>query len=256
MCTHGALVAAWYGSTDIAAGARVMVPLIKELRAAFPDREVTAAITSPRVRDIIARRDPGDRPAVASAYIDDVLDAVGERDATESGCAVLPLLIAEGPQMTRLREVCGRRGIRVGGPLIADRDDAVRVARAICGRYPARAGRVVLFVGHGSGTTGDDAYRWVAEAASAMGRTDVRVCLMGDDPDPTLPTGCDVLLVPLMLVAGTHMAREIAGAGEGSLRSRLSAMGYQADAVFEGIGELPDIQELAVDHTRALLGLD
>lgn len=252
MCTHGALVAAWYGSTDVAAGARVMKPLVEGLRTAFPDREVTAAITSPRVRDLIVRRRQGDGSVADSAYIDNVLDAIAEGGVSE--CAVLSLLIAEGPQMVRLREVCERRGIRVGGPLITDRDDAVCVARELCGRHPARAGRVVLLVGHGSGTAGDDVYRWVVDAARAMGRDDVRVCLMGDDPATTLPAGCDVLLVPLMLVAGTHMAREIAGADEGSLRMRLARTGHAVEAVYEGIGELPGIRALAVDHARLVLG--
>jgi len=56
-----------------------------------------------------------------------------------------------------------------------------------------------------------------------------------------------------MLVAGTHVAREIAGNAPSSLRARLTAAGFPTEVVRAGLGELPGVRALAVEHARALL---
>lgn len=57
-----------------------------------------------------------------------------------------------------------------------------------------------------------------------------------------------VLMIPLFLVAGMHFRRDMMGSGEHSWRSRLEQNGLEVDFIPEGIGLLPGIGELAVQH--------
>ena len=55
-----------------------------------------------------------------------------------------------------------------------------------------------------------------------------------------------VTLVPLMFVAGDHARNDIAG----DMRSELEANGFKAEALVRGLGEMPEIQNLFIEHIR------
>lgn len=57
-----------------------------------------------------------------------------------------------------------------------------------------------------------------------------------------------VLMIPFFLVAGVHFHRDMMGAGEHSWRNRLEKNGLEVEPVNEGIGFLPGIGELVVQH--------
>lgn len=243
-----ALVVAWYGSTNTEAGERVIAPLLDELDMAFSQIRVTEALASAHIRERLAAQEPD-----ALSLPPLVNDAVDLLEARGMGpVAVLPLLIADGPQMAKLRESLAGTNATVGGPLIADKDDERHVAQALDYAYPARPSHILLLVGHGSRTASDAVYGRIAQALRDLGRTDVASCTMDELP-AGLPDRCAVTVVPLMLVAGTHVAREIAGTNPSSLRARLNAAGHPTEVVRAGLGELPGVRALAVEHTRALL---
>lgn len=60
----------------------------------------------------------------------------------------------------------------------------------------------------------------------------------------------NVTLVPFMFVAGDHAHNDIAT----DMRDRLEQAGFKADAVMTGLGEMPGIQQIFIDHIRQ--GLD
>ena len=59
-----------------------------------------------------------------------------------------------------------------------------------------------------------------------------------------------VVLQPLMIVAGDHANNDMAGDEEGSWKTVFEDAGYEVECVIKGLGELPAIQELFVQHAQ------
>lgn len=62
-----------------------------------------------------------------------------------------------------------------------------------------------------------------------------------------------VVLRPLMVVAGDHANNDMAGDEEDSWKSVLNKEGYETECVLEGLGQIPAIRELYVQHTKAAM---
>lgn len=62
-----------------------------------------------------------------------------------------------------------------------------------------------------------------------------------------------VVLRPLMIVAGDHANNDMAGDEEDSWKSVFQAAGYEVETVVEGLGQLPAIQEIFVEHAQAAM---
>ena len=61
------------------------------------------------------------------------------------------------------------------------------------------------------------------------------------------------VLRPLMIVAGDHANNDMAGDDEDSWKSIFEAAGYDVTCVVEGLGQLPEIQALFVQHAKAAI---
>ena len=57
-----------------------------------------------------------------------------------------------------------------------------------------------------------------------------------------------VMLKPLLVVAGEHALRDLAGSGEASWASRLIALGYEVVPVLHGLGSQPPFAQIFVRH--------
>ncbi len=62
-----------------------------------------------------------------------------------------------------------------------------------------------------------------------------------------------VVLRPLMIVAGDHANNDMAGDEEDSWKSIFEAAGYEVECVLEGLGQLPEIQQIFVQHAQAAI---
>ena len=58
-----------------------------------------------------------------------------------------------------------------------------------------------------------------------------------------------VCLIPFMFVAGDHARNDI----DVDWREQLEKDGFQAEAVIEGLGQIPEIQNLYIDHIKAAM---
>ena len=59
-----------------------------------------------------------------------------------------------------------------------------------------------------------------------------------------------VWLQPLMVVAGDHARNDLAGDGEDSWASKLRAAGFKVETNLRGLGEVPGVRDIFVDHAR------
>lgn len=266
-----AVVFAAYGTARSGAAERSIAPVVRTVAEALPVVRCELAYTSvPVVRALSRRR-------VEAPLLEDVLDRLvhggcGEgRGKSRGRIVVQPGYVASGWALydleCRVRSVCGDRAV-VGAPLVASDGDSAKLAGALSKAHPRRDGVAQAFVAHGEAWPKDaahpvslasfDALESLRHAFAALGRTDVIVTSMRDFRSAVDAAVCldahGVELVPLMLSAGNHAARQLFGADAESAASQFAAAGIAVEAFDEGIGACPDVQHLYASHALSLLG--
>ena len=173
--------------------------------------------------------------------------------------------LLEGAEMESLRrDIDSVKGffedIRIGTPLLYDAADCQRVVDILAARHAgaadARNKAHVVLVGHGTYTPATATYSQIDYMCTAQGHPLFHVATL--EGYPTFDTllarlkeagARRVTLVPLLFVAGDHASNDIAV----DWREALEAEGLKAEACLEGLGEIPEIQDIYIEHIRFAL---
>lgn len=171
--------------------------------------------------------------------------------------------IIDGVEMESLRRdvesVAGFfKEVRVGTPLLYSVDDAQQVTE-ILGNYlmkpenKADKRHHFILVGHGTYTPDTSIYSQLDYMFRAAGKANIHVSTIEGYPtfDTTVAElkaakAKRVTLFPFMFVAGDHAKNDIAG----EWKEKLEAAGFQVDVLLEGLGQIPEIQDIFVEHLR------
>ena len=127
----------------------------------------------------------------------------------------------------------------------------------------AEDGTAFVFMGHGTSHTAKVSYTQMQSQMNALGYKNVFIGTVEGEPEET---ACEnvieavkaagytkVVLRPLMVVAGDHANNDMAGDDEDSWKSQFEASGEfdSVECQIAGLGEVADIQQLYVAHTKA-----
>lgn len=242
-----------FGTVDDGARERFLKPLEEEVRAAFPDRKVCRAYTGAVVIEKMNRRGiPAHSPETALEQL--------RREGVEQ-VTVLPAFLVPGGEYRRLLErlepwKSAFSGLTVEKTLLSEPEDIQQLARILSGRYQS-GDEAVLFMGHGTRGEGNEWYSHLERALRMEGMAHGYVALMHGGPeladvlDQISGAGyTSVRLVPLMLTAGSHAAKHMAGDSDRSWKNRCEAAGLKALPQLTGLGELAQVREM---YLRKLL---
>ena len=240
-----ALLMVHFGTTHDDTRAQTIDAVNAQARKAFPDLEFREAYTS---RIIIRRLKARgiDKPTP----LDALLQLRGEG---YTHIIVQSTNIIDGVEMESLRRDVESvlpffKEIRVGTPLLYSVEDAEKVAGA-----KKKSQEHFVLVGHGTYTPGTAAYSQMDYMLKAAGFGNFHVGTI--EGYPTFETmlaqlkaaqAKSVTLVPFMFVAGDHAKNDIAG----EWREMLEKEGYTVHVRMEGLGQIPEIQEIFADHIR------
>ncbi len=150
--------------------------------------------------------------------------------------------------------------LQLGRPLLAAPDDLCALAGILSAQFSAAASAdALVLLGHGTDPPAQMTYPALQTAFRAQGEARVYVGTIRGWPDEAAVEAqlrrdgrSSVLLAPLMLTAGRHTLRDLAGSDGTSWRSRLEAAGFSVRCHLEGIGALPAVQALYCGHLREL----
>ena len=254
-----------FGTTYDDARQKTIDAINARAQEAFPQLTVREAYTSPRVMKRLATKGiVKDTPTDALLR----LRAEGCRTVT-----VQPTFVIDGVEMELLRRDVDRLrpffdSISVGTPLLYSIDDAARVCQILAQRHASplqddkkgathRSGKKgashIVFVGHGTEGPATALYSQLDYMLSAMGYSNCHVATI--EGYPTLQTVTNVLkaqharrvtLVPLLFVAGDHANNDISS----EWKEALQAEGFDVNVCLEGLGEVPQIQQLYIDKVK------
>ena len=144
--------------------------------------------------------------------------------------------------------------------------EAVKVAGYDDLDAAAADGVAFVFMGHGTSHTAKVSYSQMQTQMAELGYDNVFIGTVEGEPEET---ACDavidavsaagytkVVIRPLMVAAGDHAHNDMAGDDEDSWKSMFTASGKfeSVDCQINGLGEIPEIQEIYVQHTADAIG--
>lgn len=248
-----ALLMVHFGTTFDDTRALTIDAVNQKAREAFPDMKVEEAYTSRIVISRLKKRGivkPTPREALlrlaADGYTHVFVQGTNVIDGIESES-----LRDEVEYMAPFFE-----DIRVGRPLLYSVEDCHKVVDVLASRYADKvAGKedAVVLIGHGTETPATAIYSQMDYMFAADGHGAFHVATV--EGYPTEETTVErmkaakvkrVTLVPFMFVAGDHARNDI----DGDWRESLEKSGYKVETVIEGLGQIPGIQEIYIEHIR------
>lgn len=227
------------------------------MEKAYPDYSVRRGFTAQIIIDHVERRD--------GIHIDNMDEAL-ER-AINNGVKTLvvqPTHLMNGleyEELTgQLAEYADSFGqIAVGEPLLTSDDDFNRVMKAIVeatAEYDDGE-TAICFMGHGTEAASNEVYGKMQDLLKANGYDNYYVGTVEAEPSLedvlTAVQAGDykkVVLEPLMIVAGDHANNDMAGDEEDSWKTEFENAGYEVTCILRGLGELPEIQQILVEHAQ------
>ena len=252
------------------------------LAAAYPDWSVRRAFTAQIIINHVQARDSEaidnmqqalDR-AVANgvknlvvqpthlmhgAEYDEMTEAIdGYKDKFESVAIAEPMLGEVGDDATVIND--DKKAVAQ-----AITDEACKVAGFDDMKAAADAGTAFVFMGHGTSHTANVTYDQMQTQMNDLGFTNAFIGSVEGEPEDT---ACDkviekvkeagfknVILRPLMVVAGDHANNDMAGDDEDSWKSQFVASGDfdNVDCQIEGLGRIAAVEDLYVAHTKAAI---
>lgn len=154
--------------------------------------------------------------------------------------------------------------IAIGTPLLTKEKDYDTVTEILAEEAITEAKKIIkeyfestaiIFMGHGTEHYANAAYSKLNSKFKTFGYDNIFVTTVEGYPsfkDTISWIDKDkyknVILFPLMIVAGDHANHDMAGQQEGSLKMLLEKEGFQVYSVLKGIGEYKKIQELFARH--------
>lgn len=151
--------------------------------------------------------------------------------------------------------------LRVGAPLLGGAEDLRTVADALVEKTEPYddGGTAICFMAHGSRGRPNTSYfrlqeLWGGEPrflGLLNGRPNGRDLLRRVQAGPYRR----VVLHPLLLTAGGHALRDMAGGGADSWKTIFTGAGYPVECVLQGLGEWDAVQKLFIAHAKASVQL-
>ena len=252
------------------------------LQEAYPDWSVRRAFTAQIIINHVQARD-GEK-------IDNMEQAMERAVANGvKNLVVQPTHLMHGAEYDEMMEMVDSyrdkfESVAVAEPLLGEvgsdatviNSDKEAVAKAVTAAAVKAAGydsldaaaadkTAFVFMGHGTSHTAKVSYSQMQTTMGSLGYDNVFIGTVEGEPEET---ACEnvieavkaagytkVVLRPLMVVAGDHANNDMAGSDDDSWLSQFEASGdfEQVDCQIAGLGEISDIQQLYVAHTKAAI---
>ena len=252
------------------------------LAKAYPDWSVRRAFTAQIIINHVEARD--------GEAIDNMQQALDR--AVENGVknlVVQPTHLMHGAEYDEMTEAINGykdkfESVAIAEPMLGEvgddasviNDDKKAVAQAITDEAckeagfdsmdaASEAGTAFVFMGHGTSHTANVTYDQMQTQMEDLGFKNAFIGTVEGEPEDT---ACDkviekvkeagyknVVLRPLMVVAGDHANNDMAGDDEDSWKSQFVASGNfeNVDCQIEGLGRVEAVEQLYVDHTKAAI---
>ena len=245
-----------YGTSNDKSRAQTIDKLNSRVAETFPDCAVVEAYSAPSVIKTLAKR------GIKKLYISQALDSL-----KALGCnklVVQSTMLLDGVVTEMLRTEVGKvkndfRAVSVVRPLLYSVDDCrtmieMLTKSLLADKSVATKKSQVVLVGHGSDSSANAMYSQIDYLLKAEGKSSWHVgTIVGfpkiENVEQQLKNSKNknVILVPLLYIAGNHQKEDI----DGVWKTQLQTKGYHVDVFGKGIGEMTEIQNMIIGKIDA-----
>ena len=245
-----------YGTSNDKSRAQTIDKLNSRVAETFPDCAVVEAYSAPSVIKTLAKR------GIKKLYISQALDSL-----KALGCnklVVQSTMLLDGVMTEMLRTEVGKvkndfRAVSVVRPLLYSVDDCrtmieMLTKSLLSDKSVATKKSQVVLVGHGSDSPANAMYSQIDYLLKAEGKSSWHVGTIEGFPkienvEQQLKNSKNknVILVPLLYIAGNHQKEDI----DGVWKTQLQTKGYHVDVFGKGIGEMTEIQNMIIGKIGA-----
>ena len=250
------------------------------LQAAYPDWSVRRAFTAQIIINHVQARDGEKIDNMTQALDRAVVNGV-------KNLVVQPTHLMHGAEYDEMCEAIEQykdkfESVSIAEPLLGEvgsdatviNADKEAVAKAITAAAVADsgfesldaakdAGTAFVFMGHGTAHVAKVTYSQMQTQMQNLGYENVFIGTVEGEPEETACEAVikavkaagytNVVLRPLMVVAGDHANNDMAGSEEDSWKTMFEATDFTVDCQIHGLGEIADVQALYVAHTKAAI---
>lgn len=245
-----------YGTSNDKSRAQTIDKLNSRVAETFPDGAVVEAYSAPSVIKTLAKR------GIKKLYISQALDSL-----KALGCnklVVQSTMFLDGVMTEMLRTEVGKvkndfRAVSVVRPLLYSVDDCrtmieMLTKSLLADKSVATKKSQVVLVGHGSDSPANAMYSQIDYLLKAEEKSSWHVGTIEGFPkienvEQQLKNSKNknVILVPLLYIAGNHQKEDI----DGVWKTQLQTKGYHVDVFGKGIGEMTEIQNMIIGKIDA-----
>lgn len=245
-----------YGTSNDKSRAQTIDKLNSRVAETFPDCAVVEAYSAPSVIKTLTKR------GIKKLYISQALDSL-----KALGCnklVVQSTMLLDGVMTEMLRTEVGKvkndfRAVSVVRPLLYSVDDCrtmieMLTKSLLADKSVATKKSQVVLVGHGSDSPANAMYSQIDYLLKAEGKSSWHVGTIEGFPkienvEQQLKNSKNknVILVPLLYIAGNHQKEDI----DGVWKTQLQTKGYHVDVFGKGIGEMTEIQNMIIGKIGA-----
>ena len=245
-----------YGTSNDKSRAQTIDKLNSRVAETFPDCAVVEAYSAPSVIKTLAKR------GIKKLYISQALDSL-----KALGCnklVVQSTMLLDGVMTEMLRTEVGKvkndfRAVSVVRPLLYSVDDCrtmieMLTKSLLADKSVATKKSQVVLVGHGSDSPANAMYSQIDYLLKAEEKSSWHVGTIEGFPkrenvEQQLKNSKNknVILVPLLYIAGNHQKEDI----DGVWKTQLQTKGYHVDVFGKGIGEMTEIQNMIIGKIDA-----
>ena len=245
-----------YGTSNDKSRSQTIDKLNSRVAETFPDCAVVEAYSAPSVIKMLAKR------GIKKLYISQALDSLKALGCNKLVVQSTMLLDGVMTEMLRTEVVKVKndfRAVSVVRPLLYSVDDCqimieMLTKSLLADKSVATKKSQVVLVGHGSDSPANAMYSQIDYLLKAEGKSSWHVGTIEGLPkrenvEQQLKNSKNknVILVPLLYIAGNHQKEDI----DGVWKTQLQTKGYHVDVFGKGIGEMTEIQNMIIGKIDA-----
>lgn len=254
------ILAVSYGTARFQARQKDIEGIEKAIEERFPEYEIRRCFTSQMIIGMIEQRE--------GIHIDNLQEALTKaKEKKIRELLIQPTHVMAGIEYQKILDMADAfhdkfDKLCVGTPLLSSEQDYKDLANAMSAHTEefVDGHTAVVLVGHGTKVEADRVYGKLQSVFKKEGLNDYYVGTIESYPSKEdvarmlVEKGqyTRVVLIPLMVVVGNHVEKDIFGTGQ-SWKTVLEDEGFEVHAVMKGLGEYPEIQEIYVKHLLIFL---
>ena len=229
----------------------------KRIASEFKDYDIKRAFTSQMIINKLKKRD--------NISINNPKEALKElyKEGYEE-VIVQPLHIINGSEFHEIAREVNRfknqfKEIKLGNALLTDQSDYLKLVETLSSALNTRE-KEVVFMGHGSKHPANATYPALDYTFKAEGYSNFHIGAVEGYPgiDQVISNlsqakSKNIVLTPLMLVAGDHAINDMAGEGRDSWQNLLESEGFNVENILKGLGEYQGVQQMYLNKINNLI---